>query len=371
MFSRAVSESNRGPSLFRSAPSSTRWTTLWLLSNATCDSFEPHRSGSGTRPRTVLISLLATTTWCPYWFTSNSTAELLTSPIMKPTYSPAGSFRPFVTSQWLPPTPPRGVFQAVGAQPVAAGELARSEVETLAALAVILAEQPGQLIALLSGVRSHRERREAINVQPAHTIHRRVEHLQRRCLQQQTVVHMQIARAILQFACGRLQITAALVHTTTAHRRATAAGLLALGHVADGLRRIQMIVHPLLAHTRNLLEHDRTHARTQLHRDTVDTPERGEVIMCGIVVEVPEHTGVAVVDLKVVAAEEVLLARLQGQQMRVLAERTAQTTSRTPCIRSPPRPHLRQNLVVRFFFDLRDRLLRTNGHRKTPQIKIS
>src|SRR5699024_11304026 len=54
--------------------------------------------------------------------------------------------------------------------------------------------------------------------------------------------------------------------------------------------------------------------------DAVDAPEGREVVVRGIVVEEGQHAADRVVDLVVVRAEDVLLARLERQQVRVRLE---------------------------------------------------
>ena len=211
------------------------------------------------------------------------------------------------------------VVESVGHQGVGASQLGRGEVEALAPFLLVLLEQARELLALLASVGRSLERTETVDVQPGHALDRVLEDLQIGCLEEQAIVHREVARAILQLADRSLQIRGDLRSLALGRGRPRLVLLVAV-EVVQLLGLLGVLIDPLLVHALDLLEHHSGDPFVQAVRDPVDTPERGEVVVGGVVMEEREHTGDRDVRCEVVRTEHILLAGLERKQVGIAVE---------------------------------------------------
>lgn len=192
--------------------------------------------------------------------------------------------------------------------------------EAPALLLLVVLPQARELLALLATVGRSLQRAESVDVQACDPVDRVVQGRQIDRLEEEPIVHREVARAVLNLPDRDPEVTGDLRGLALGGGRAR---LLLLVRVEPFqlFRLLGVRVDPLLVHPLDLLQDHCGDPLVQAVRDPVDAPEGGEVVVRDVVVEVRQDAGDRAVDLEVVAAEEVLLLRLQRQQVRIGVER--------------------------------------------------
>ena len=136
-------------------------------------------------------------------------------------------------------------------------------------------------------------------------------------------MHVEVRRTVVELTRDNLEVTCRPGRAALGRVSAATVGL-GLVDVGNALGPVLVVCNPRLAHAANLLEVHRHDAVGHGHGDAVDAPEGAVVVGRRLVVHVGENRAVIVVDLKVVAMEDIALAGLDVAQARVVGERASE-----------------------------------------------
>ena len=195
----------------------------------------------------------------------------------------------------------------------------RCKIETAADFLIVLGKQRRQFLTLIARIRGHGQRAEPVHIQALDLVQSIVQIIQRRSLDQQTVVYMQISSAFLHLTSNLIEVIRLSVCLLLGRRRTGTLRLLFIS-CSNTLSLRLMVLHPAFAHTVDLFERDRYDFIAKTCRNSVDTPEGTEIISGAVIMKERHDCRHAIVDFKIVRVENVLLFRLDCQKVRISIE---------------------------------------------------
>ena len=150
--------------------------------------------------------------------------------------------------------------------------------EAFAALDLIRCHQVRQFLLLLARVRRDRQRAETLHVEAANALNVALQHIQRRRLNEQTLLHREIGRTILQLTSDLHHVLRDLC-AAALRLHGAALLLLALFQLVETVHRLQVVVDPVLRHPRHRVKQHGRDLIVEVRRDLVDAPKLREVIL--------------------------------------------------------------------------------------------